>query len=498
MRLDELIKGVDAITTVIRRPTERLEVRRVVSDSRQVQRGDAFCAIVGHDADGHKFVPAAIAAGAAAIIVQTPLNDAPVPQVVLADTRKAIGWLAHRCLGDPSRGMTVVGVTGTKGKTTITYLLESIFKAAGRTPGVLGTIAYRLGPGKTVELGSHVTTPGAPELAEMFAAMRADGIRDVVMEVSSHALDQDRVAGIDFSAAVFTNLAGDHRDYHPTVEHYLNAKARLFESLRPDAAAIVNRDTSAGEQIARRTKAAVTWFGLSGAADVSAQIVQINTGGSRINLLTPGHEPVPVQLPLIGRHNVSNSLAAAAAMLRLGVPLETIVAGLESAPQVPGRLEPVLLPGGAQPAVTVLVDYAHTDDALDNVLSALRPMVGAHKLICVFGCGGDRDRTKRPRMAAVAERWADVVIVTSDNPRTEQPEAIIDEIMAGFSVDGSAKASRQANRRVAIELALKRAAPGDAVLIAGKGHETYQIIGKERKHFDDREVAAEVLAKRLA
>ena len=500
MRLDELIQSLDAVTKVLSSPAEQPDVRRVWSDSRRIRPGDAFCAIDGHDADGHRFVPAAVQAGAAAVIVQRAMPNLTVPQVVVADSRQALGYLAHRAVGDPSGKMTVVGVTGTKGKTTVTYLIESILKSAGRTAGVLGTIAYRLGPGKTHQRANHVTTPGADELAEMFAGMLADGVRDVVMEVSSHALDQGRVGGIDFDVAIFTNLSGDHRDYHKTEQDYLDAKAKLFENLRPDAAAVLNRDAAASEKILPRTRAPVTWFGLSSAADVWAEIVALESTGSRIRLHLPGHGVFDLRLPLGGRHNVSNGLAAAAAAVRLEIPADQIVAGLESVPAVPGRLEPVgLVAGNGEPCpVNVLVDYAHTDDALENVLSAVRPMAGSHRLIVVFGCGGDRDRTKRPRMAAVAERWADQVIVTSDNPRTESPEAIIDEIVAGFSPAGrSAKVVCQADRRRAIAAAIEQAAPGDMVIIAGKGHEDYQVVGTKEIHFDDREVAAEELARRF-
>ncbi len=508
MRLSELISGLDAATP-FKPPRAGAsadpDVRRVVADSRRVQPGDAFCAIAGHESDGHRYVEQAVAAGAVAVFAERPV-EANVPVVEVADGRRALARLAHRCLGDPSRNMTVIGVTGTNGKTTTTYLLESVLQAAGRRCGVLGTIVYRLGPGCVVDRPTHVTTPGADELAEMFARMLAAGTDHVAMEVSSHALDQERVAEIDFDAAVFTNLTGDHADYHPTPEHYLDAKARLFRGLRPDAAAIVNRDAAPNltvrgqtpnEIIAACTPARVTWFGLSAAADVSGQVLAINTQGSRFRLSLPDAEPREVNLPLIGRHNVSNSLSAAAAAWRLGIAPDAIVAGLEGLRAVPGRLQPVAAPDGSAPPVTVLVDYAHTDDALDNVLSAVRPLVGRGRLIVVFGCGGDRDAGKRPRMAAVAEHWADAVVVTSDNPRSEPPEAIIDQIMAGFSQGGSAKVTRQPDRRAAIERAIALADPGDLVLIAGKGHEDYQILGRQKVHFDDREVAAEALAKRF-
>jgi UDP-N-acetylmuramoyl-L-alanyl-D-glutamate--2,6-diaminopimelate ligase len=311
------------------------------------------------------------------------------------------------------------------------------------------------------------------------------------MEASSHALDQHRTAGIDFAVGVFTNLTGDHMDYHGTEADYLAAKRRLFESLRAEATAVVNRDDRAGEAIASASAAAVVWYGLTPLADLRGRIDQIDAAGTRFAMIRAGRE-VPVDSPLIGRHNVLNSLAAAAACEALGVDLAATAETLAAVKRIPGRLERVDIPADYQ----VFVDYAHTDDALGSVLRALQPVKKDGRLIVVFGCGGDRDRTKRPRMAHVAETFADRVVVTSDNPRSEEPEAIIEEILAGLTATGRREALVEPDRRRAIELAVELARPGDVVLIAGKGHENYQVIGDQRLHFDDVEVAAEAMRQR--
>jgi UDP-N-acetylmuramoyl-L-alanyl-D-glutamate--2,6-diaminopimelate ligase len=312
----------------------------------------------------------------------------------------------------------------------------------------------------------------------------------VVMEVSSHALHQCRTAGIDFRVGVFTNLTGDHLDYHKTMAEYLRAKRALFEGLGKDATAVLNQDDPAGRQLASSTRAHVLWYGLSGAADVHARIERIDAGGTHFALMAGAHQ-ASVATALIGRHNVYNCLAAAAAGLAMGIDLPQIAKALEAVVAVPGRLQRVSIEADYQ----VFVDYAHTDDALEKALSAIRPLA-AGRVIVVFGCGGDRDRTKRPRMGAVAARLADVVVVTSDNPRTEDPQAIIKEILAGLDESGRAKTVVQPDRHAAIAQAIGEARAGDIVLIAGKGHETYQILGDRRIPFDDAEVAQECMRGR--
>jgi len=464
------------------------DVRRVVADSRQAREGDCFVAVRGTVTDGHRYIPSAVAAGCTAVVCEDTAAVPPqLPCAVVADTRAAAGPLAQAVLGWPCRKLTLVGVTGTNGKTTFTYLLRGILSHLGHKTGLLGTIRY-----ETIaeSIPARTTTPDAIALAEMMARMVEAGGTHLVMEISSHALDQRRTEGIDFEVAVFTNLSGDHLDYHGTMAEYLSAKQRLFESLSPRARAVLNRDESHSGQMASVTAAPVLWYGLSRAADVQARIRSLDAAGSEFSLLYAGDE-ADVSLRLIGRHNVVNSLAAAAAALALGADLPAIARALGEVRCVPGRLQRV----DADAAFDVLVDYAHTDAALENVLSAVRPVAGG-RLILVFGCGGDRDRGKRPRMARVAERWADEIIVTSDNPRSEDPLAIIEEIAAGFTVEGRGKVSFEPDRRSAIAASFDRARPGDAVLIAGKGHEDYQVIGERRVHFDDVETAAELLRGR--
>jgi UDP-N-acetylmuramoyl-L-alanyl-D-glutamate--2,6-diaminopimelate ligase len=462
------------------------EIARVVSDSRQARPGDLFVAIAGTAADGHAFVTEAVRAGAAAVAVErAEAVPAGVAALVVPDGREAAGRLAHAVAGDPTRRLTVCGVTGTKGKTTTTYLTRSILQAARRKVGLLGTISYQWGE---KEIDAPNTTPGPADLAAYFAEMAAEGIDAAVMEVSSHALDQRRTVGVNFRAAAFTNLKPEHLDYHHDMTAYREAKSLLFRGLDRDATAVLNADDEAAQYLARGTAARVLFFAIDRAADIRATEVETLPTGTTFRLEMCGHER-RVQLRLVGRHNVYNSMAAAGLALGLGVETDVVVAGLEALAGVPGRLQTV----ECGQAFGVLVDYAHTDDALENALAAAR-MFTQKRLIVVFGCGGDRDRTKRPRMAAVAERLADAVIVTSDNPRTEQPEAIADEIFTGFKKPGAV--IRELDRAAAIGRALAVAEAGDVVLIAGKGHESYQIVGTERRHFDDREEARKALAAR--
>ena len=445
-------------------------------------------AVRGPNEDGHRYIPAAVAGGASAVVCE---DDGGVPPgvacAVLANTRDCIGRLAQEIRGRPASKLVNVAVTGTNGKSTVVHLIRSALALAGHSPAVLGTIAYDTG---RRNVPAVTTTPGAVELAEMTAEMVASGRTHLVMEASSHALDQRRTDGLDFRAAVFTNLTGDHLDYHLTMDNYLAAKRRLFERLGRDAVAVLNRDDKAGGAMAAATGARVLWYGLGPDAEVRGKIERAGADGMHFSLAAQGRE-VSAFTPLVGRHNVMNCLAAAAACTSLAVPLERVVEVLASVDRIRGRLERV----NSGASFDVFVDYAHTDDALRNVLSAIRPLTRG-RLILVFGCGGDRDRTKRPRMACVAEELADRIIVTSDNPRGEQPRAIIDEIMAGFSDRGLPRTAVRMERREAIELAVQEARPGDVVLVAGKGHETYQDIGGRRIHFDDVEVVGEALARR--
>jgi len=459
------------------------EVTRVVHDSRGVRAGDLFVAVSGTRVDGHRFVQAALDAGAAAAAVERAVQLPGEPTLlVVPDTRAALGIAAHALAGDPSERLTVCGVTGTNGKTTTTYLVRSVFEAAGWPTGLIGTIGCLIGKR---EIRSRMTTPDAPELAAYFAEMAAGGLRAAVMEVSSHALHQRRTAGIAFDVAAFTNLTPEHLDYHEDMVSYREAKGRLFAELSRGATAVLNADDPVSQTFAESTVARVLWYGVEAPADVRAEDVRSDLSGSRFGLVTPGGR-AEVRTPLLGLHNVRNCLAAAAIAEALGVSPDAVVGGIEATATVRGRLEPVCEGG----PFTVLVDYAHTADALENALSAVRGLT-AGRLTLVFGCGGDRDRQKRPEMARMAQKMADRVIVTSDNPRSEDPQAIADEILAGFSSPRVAEV--ELDRRAAIERALREARAGDVVLIAGKGHETYQESRDGVRPFDDRAVARELL-----
>ena len=480
MRLPELIRllpGHDAAGL------PDAEVLGVQEDSRRVGTGDLFVARRGHGHDGKDFIIDAHRRGAVAVVADAPVPDAPLPVVVVRDAGAAASILANAALNHPSRAMKVCGVTGTNGKTTTTFLLRHLLRSAGKTAGLIGTCEVDDG---TRSRASAMTTPGPVALAETLAGMRDKGCEAVAMEASSHALDQGRVAGVSFAAAAFTNLTGDHLDYHKSLDAYANAKAELFRGLAEDAVAVVNADDPASATMLEHCRGRPVTFGFKD-ADYAARDLLCTADGCRFVLKTPDGV-AEASIALVGKHNVQNALCAAAvAGETFGLTVHQLAAGLADAAGAPGRLERV----DAGQDFAVLVDYAHTDDALDNVLSALRPIT-KKRLIVVFGCGGDRDRGKRPRMAAVAERWADGVIVTSDNPRTEDPHKIIDDIAAGFS-DRSV-VTFEPDRRSAIAAALASAGRGDVVLIAGKGHETYQIVGDERLPFDDAAEARRALA----
>lgn len=489
-------------------------IRSVVEDSRQAGPGCCFVAMRGQQTDGHLFIPAALQAGAAAIVCEAPpagLNlPAGVAALQLPTARGAAGRLAAVLYGldrlQHAGSFQVTGITGTNGKSTFCYLLRAILQAAGHPTALLGTIQYDL---LSRQIEANLTTPAAATLIGYLAEAARAGARHAVMEVSSIALDQGRCDGIRFAAGVFSNLTGDHLDYHGDMGNYLQAKKRLFDRLDAEAVAVVNADDVASAQIVADCRASVIWYGIDSsagatgrnAARLRAVVHEFTAQGTRIDLLfDPGREDrfadgkVTIRTPLVGRHNVQNCLAAAGAAIGLGVPLAQVAAGLESVQVVPGRLQRVPSPIGCG-EITVLVDYAHTDDALVNVLSALRPLA-KRRLIALFGCGGDRDRKKRPRMAKAAAAWADHIVVTSDNPRTEDPQRIIEEILTGFGPGEAGRVVVEPDRRQAIRQAVAMAEPGDVVLLAGKGHENYQIIGGERIHFDDVEIAAEALGRR--
>ena len=459
---------------------------RICADSRQVQPGDCFVAIRGTQSDGHAFIPTALQRGAQYIVAEEPYADGHC--VIVKNSAEALGLLAQASVGQPSSQLTNLAVTGTNGKTTTAYLVRSVIETAGHPCGLIGTIAYSTGK-NTAQ--APLTTPDALTLAHMARQMVDDGAGYMMIEASSHALSQRRLAGVAFTAAAFTNLTGDHLDYHGTQAEYLAAKAMLFHALPPHGMAVLNAQSEAAQTIARRIKRRILWYAIEQPADVIAHIRQMDDSGSAFDLEF-GQVTEKVTTPLCGMHNISNHLAAAGLCLAAGFSLTDIARGLSALQCVPGRLEPVISPAADRRGIRVFVDYAHTDDALANVLKTLRPIC-RRRLTVVFGCGGDRDKTKRPRMAGVAESLADEIIVTSDNPRTEAPQAIIDDICQGFSPQKRAVVQIEPDRKKAIVLAVTQARPGDVILIAGKGHETYQIIGTQRTDFSDAAVALEAM-----
>ncbi|HEX4124995.1 MAG TPA: UDP-N-acetylmuramoyl-L-alanyl-D-glutamate--2,6-diaminopimelate ligase [Tepidisphaeraceae bacterium] len=453
----------------------------ICEDSRRVEPGNLFVARIGTSANGSAFLADAAARGAVMAIVQRPAPPAAIPTLEVDDAGAAVSILANAFHGQPSKTVRTLAVTGTNGKTTTAYLVRELIASMGEKCGVIGTVEIDDGRSRRE---ADMTTPSATTVAELLAAMRDNGCRACAMEASSHALDQGRVSGVRFAGAAFTNLTGDHLDYHKDMEKYAAAKARLFAELAPDAVAVVNGDDPAWARMVRDCRAKVMKFGFAAEADYGAGDVRTSADGSRFMLHTPAGS-AEVITPLIGKHNIANALAAAALVQgTLGLSAERIAAGLSRSRGAPGRLQPV---SAGQP-FTVLVDYAHTDDALENVLSAVRRITRG-KLRVLFGCGGDRDRTKRPRMAKAAERLADVVYVTSDNPRREEPGKIIEEILTGLSPAGRSRVAVEPDRRAAIRKIVADAEPGDVVVLAGKGHENYQIVGSEKRHFDDVEEA---------
>jgi len=498
MKLGDLLAGVQVskmfeTTYGHSAITHEVHIHRLQYDSRKIQRGDCFVAIRGSGTDGHRFIELAIGNGASVVVLEqdAALSDyyflhSGVAKVVVPDSRKALAVMSANYYNHPSRSLTMVGVTGTNGKTTTTHLIKAILEAAGQRVGLLGTIEYRIGD--EVIPASH-TTPESLELNELLARMAKFGCQSVSMEVSSHALHQSRVYGLAFDAAVFTNLTQDHLDYHGTMEEYFRAKRILFDSLKPDAVAITNADDTWGMQIASSSQARVFSYGVAEHADIRAADIRLSIEGTSFTLWFKNQQTT-LTTPLVGRFNVYNVLAAYSTGLALGHSPETLVQGIRSVNSVRGRFERIASPAGW----TAIVDYAHTPDALEKCLRTIHdvlPREGRGRIITVFGAGGDRDRTKRPLMGSVAGQWSDIIIVTSDNPRTEEPQGIIDEIVAG--IPHGAQVTQEIDRRAAIHSALRQARSGDVVLIAGKGHEDYQVIGKEKIHFSDREIIEELI-----
>ncbi|HEX6306746.1 MAG TPA: UDP-N-acetylmuramoyl-L-alanyl-D-glutamate--2,6-diaminopimelate ligase [Longimicrobiales bacterium] len=478
--LTHLARSLREAGLLVEAAAEDATVTGVSDDSRAIDRGDLFCAWSGSESDAHAYVPAVARAGAAAALVERRVADAALPQIRVSDGRRAAAVAASVFYGEPERSLRIAGVTGTNGKTTSVWVLRHMLSQREPTAS-LGTLGAILDDGSTLSGSESLTTPGPVQLARTLRLLVDRGVRMLAMEVSSHALQQGRVHALRFDVAVFTNLSRDHLDYHGTIETYLGAKRSLVQLLKSGGCAVVNADDIAWRGLAQEAPESLT-FGLINPADVTGIDIELRADGSRFVLHTPDGSAATA-LPLIGRFNVENVLGAAAACLSLGFTVRETAASMVTIPQVPGRLERI----SAVPC-TVLRDYAHTPDALERVLTTLRPLTTG-RLITVFGAGGDRDRGKRPEMGAIAEQHSDIAIVTSDNPRTEDPDAIIDEIEAGMARSHV----RLTDRRSAIEHALRTARADDVILLAGKGHETYQVIGREKRSFDERAIVADLL-----
>ncbi|HEY0243585.1 MAG TPA: UDP-N-acetylmuramoyl-L-alanyl-D-glutamate--2,6-diaminopimelate ligase, partial [Gemmatimonadaceae bacterium] len=442
----------------------------ITDDSRNVAAGALFIAVRGSARDGHDFLNRARELGAAAAMVEDATRTT-LPSIVVREGRKAAAIAAGAAFGDPSRELRMIGITGTNGKSTTAGILRHLLDRKGSRAASIGTLGVLFGSeAEVVPGGAELTTPGPVELQRVLRELVNREVRTVAMEVSSHSLDQRRIDGLTFDSAVFTNLTRDHLDYHKTMEAYFDAKARLMDYLEPNGTAVINVDDANWQRLPDSRKKIL--FGVSARAEVRATEVKFYSGGSEWNLSHRGHS-VPVKLPLIGDVNVHNALGAAAVGITIGLSLEEIAAALAVLPQVPGRLEVI------SRSPTVLRDYAHTPDAIGRALAAIRPFT-AGRIILVFGCGGDRDRGKRAEMGKAAEAGADVVIITNDNPRTEDPDQILDDIEKGMT---PGRHQRILKRKSAIQSALKEASDGDVVLLAGKGHETYQIVGTTKLPF---------------
>ena len=505
MKLGELLTVLNNKAALPQEGLDR-EVFDIAHDSRKVRPGSLFVAVRGFHSDGHQFIPRAVQAGAVAIVAEKGHNEAAfrtTPLIVVDDSRRALALLAVAFYGHPSQNLILVGITGTNGKTTTTYLIKSIIEAAGRKAGLIGTIDYRVGE---MVYTAPNTTPESLDLQRLMAEMVGLGAEYCVMEVSSHALALGRTVGCEFAVAGFTNLTQDHLDFHESMESYFRAKLLLFAGLSPNAFAVINSDDVRATEIIGATRAKVLTTGLSERADIRPSgSIGHGIRGLSFSVVTPSGT-ISVESSLVGRHNIYNILSAIGIGTALGFASDDIARGISAMRAVPGRMEKV---DEGQP-FCVVVDYAHTEDALVRLLEAVRE-IAAGKVITVFGCGGDRDRSKRPKMGTAAVNGSDIVIATSDNPRTEDPLRIIGEIEKGMEASGvrlpvcdlvSATAQGKTpycvipDRHVAIAAAINMAGKGDVVVLAGKGHEDYQIIGDRKIHFDDREVARDEIRKR--
>lgn len=485
MKLDELIEYLDYKDLI---NFKNIDITGISYNSKTTKKGDIFVCLVGEHTDGHEFAKSAIENGAAALLVERKVEGTKIPQVVVSSTRHKIADIADRFYSSPSKGINLIGITGTNGKTTVTHLIQKIFEENSQKCALIGTLGYKLSSSGEYRDAKH-TTPQAPELQATLRMIKdVEKIDNVVMEVSSHALEQNRVGGCRFNGAVFTNLTQDHLDYHITMDNYFKAKALLFEHLKEGDFAVINADDEFGDRFISVVPEGVKvyTYGVRQQSDVMARNINFSLNGAEFTLVENAKEH-KVNLHMNGMFSVYNVLAAVTAALAIGIDIETALKALQNVKGVAGRFEVVV----KKPLV--IVDYAHTPDGLENVLKSAREITPEDgKLICLFGCGGDRDATKRPKMGAIAEKLADKIVITSDNPRTEDPQTIITDIIAGLKSVNTESVIVEPDRGAAIALLKTIANNNDVVLIAGKGHEDYQILKDRTIHFDDREEARKV------
>ena len=482
MKLDKLIDLIKPQKIVNTNNLSAIDVKNISYNSKTTKSGDIFVCLLGEKTDGHKYAQIAQDAGAVAILAQKIPENISIPVLLVEDTQKTISDLAGIIFDYPSKNLNLIGITGTNGKTTITNLIERIFEYNKKACGLIGTLGYKLSYNDTYKDAKH-TTPQAPELQKTLKIMLENKIDNVVMEVSSHALSQHRVGACDFDCAVLTNLTQDHLDYHITMQNYFEAKAILFRNLKPSASAIINNDDGRAQEFIDIVPSGVKilTYGIEKEADVKASNIEFSTYGASFDCTTPLGE-FKINLLMTGMFSIYNALAALTTAIAQKLDINLSIKALEETHGVAGRFEAITK------SPLTIVDYAHTPDGLENVLNAARKILPqSGKLICVFGCGGDRDATKRPKMGSIAEKLADISIVTSDNPRSEDPQQIITDILSGIKSLSQDKIMVEADRHLAIQLASQIAKPKDIVVIAGKGHEDYQILKDKTIHFDDRE-----------
>ena len=485
MKLDELIEYLDYKDLI---NFKNIDITGISYNSKTTKKGDIFVCLVGEHTDGHEFAQMAIENGANALLVEKKVEGTKIPQVVVSSTRRKIADIADRFYSSPSKGINLIGITGTNGKTTVTHLIQKIFEENEQKCALIGTLGYKLSSNGEYRDAKH-TTPQAPELQATLRMIKdVEKIDNVVMEVSSHALEQNRVGGCRFNGAVLTNLTQDHLDYHITMDNYFEAKALLFKGLKEGDFAVINADDNYAERFLSVVPEGVRKFtyGVKNNASVMAKDINFSLNGAEFTLIENGKEH-KVNLHMNGMFSVYNVLAAVTASLAMGIDIEVALKALQNVKGVAGRFEAVV----KKPLV--IVDYAHTPDGLENVLKSAREITPTDgKLICLFGCGGDRDATKRPKMGAIAEKLADIIVITSDNPRSEDPQVIITDIIAGLKSVNTENVIVEPDRGTAISLLKTIANNNDVVVIAGKGHEDYQILKDRTIHFDDREEARKV------